>query len=133
MAWLILVVSALFEAVWATALGESNGFTELGPVVVFLIGIVISLGGLAYAMKAIPVGVAYSVWVGIGAALTVVLAVARGNEPVSLPKLLFITGIVGCVIGLKLVSSTVPDQQNAPRSSKHDDPDHGQDSTHAML
>ncbi|MFC6355301.1 DMT family transporter [Luethyella okanaganae] len=101
MHWLILVISAVFEAVWATALGHSNGLTELLPSILFLIALLISLGGLSYAMKAIPIGVAYSVWVGIGASLTVIVAMITGAEPVSVWKPLFIAGIVACVIGLK--------------------------------
>lgn len=122
MAFLILVISGVFEAVWATALGESHGFTEIVPTLVFLVGLAISLAGLAYAMKSMPVGVAYSVWVGIGAALTVVVAVLRGNEPLSPLKLLFIAGIIGCVIGLKLVSSRPAKPPEAPTSLKRSSP-----------
>lgn len=113
MSWFVLIISAVFEAVWATALGESNGLTELLPTVVFFIGIAVSLAGLAYAMKTIPVGVAYSVWVGVGAALTVAVAMVAGNEPVSFVKLLFLAGIVGSVVGLKLVSRHTPDEREA--------------------
>jgi quaternary ammonium compound-resistance protein SugE len=59
--------------------------------------------GLAYAMRELPVGTSYAVWVGIGASLTVVYAMATGTEPVSLVKVLLILGLVGCVVGLKLV------------------------------
>lgn len=104
MNWLILIVSAVFEAVWATALSRSDGLTQLIPTVVFFIGIAVSLAGLAYAMKTIPVSVSYSVWVGIGAALTVIVAMVSGDESVSILKALFVAGIIGCVIGLKLVT-----------------------------
>lgn len=105
MPWIILVVSAVFEAVWATALSASDGFSDLVPTIVFIIGIIVSVAGLAVAMKTIPLGVAYAVWVGIGAALTVSVAVALGEEPASPLKLLFIAGIIGAVIGLKLVDT----------------------------
>jgi quaternary ammonium compound-resistance protein SugE len=102
MAWLVLVVSGVLEAVWAVALDKTEGFTRLVPSVVFLVAIGASMGGLAYAMRAIPIGTAYAVWVGIGAALTVAYTMASGEEPVSLVKVLLLVGLIGCVIGLKL-------------------------------
>ena len=101
MAWLVLVVSGVLEAVWAVALGKTEGFSRLVPSVVFLVAIAASMGGLAYAMRAIPIGTAYAVWVGIGAALTVLIGMVSGSEPVSALRLLLVAGIVGCVIGLK--------------------------------
>lgn len=109
MPWLILIISAVFEAVWATALGYSRGFTQPIPVLIFVVGVLISIIGLAYAMKTIPVGISYSVWVGIGAALTVAVAMITGVESASLLKVLFIIGIIGCVIGLKLVHTDAPE------------------------
>lgn len=103
MAWIVLVISGVLEAVWATALGKSEGFTKLGPTVVFGLAIVASMAGLAYAMRSLPVGTAYAVWVGIGASLTVVYAMVTGTEPASLLKIVFLLMIVGGVIGLKLV------------------------------
>ncbi len=102
MAWIILVVSGVLEAVWATALGKSEGFSRLAPTIVFGVAIIASMAGLAYAMRTLPVGTAYAVWVGIGAALTVVYAMATGTEPASLLKIVFLLMIVGGVIGLKL-------------------------------
>ncbi|NWL33301.1 DMT family transporter [Paenarthrobacter nitroguajacolicus] len=99
--WVILLASALLEAVWATALGLSNGFTQLMPTVVFAITAVLSMLGLGIAVKRIPLGTAYAVWVGIGAALTVGWAMITGVESASPLKLLFIAGIVGCAAGLK--------------------------------
>lgn len=101
MAWIVLVISGVLEAVWATALGKSEGFTRLGPSIVFAVGIVLSMAGLAYAMRTLPIGTSYAVWVGIGAALTVGYAMITGTESASLVKILLILGIVGCVIGLK--------------------------------
>ncbi|GAA3923113.1 DMT family transporter [Actinoplanes auranticolor] len=101
MSWFILVLSGVFEAVWATALGKTQGFTRLVPSVVFLVGIVASMAGLAYAMRTLPVGTAYAVWVGIGAALTVAYAMATGEEPASAMKIVFLVMIIGGVIGLK--------------------------------
>ncbi|MCL2532784.1 MAG: multidrug efflux SMR transporter [Nocardiaceae bacterium] len=101
MAWIVLVISGVLEAVWATALGKSEGFTKLGPSIVFAVGIVLSMAGLAYAMRTLPIGTSYAVWVGIGAALTVTFAMITGTESASIVKILLILGIVGCVIGLK--------------------------------
>ena len=103
MSWLVLVLSGVLEAVWATALGRSEGFTRLGPSIVFAISVVLSMAGLAWAMRDLPVGTSYAVWVGIGASLTVAYGMATGTEPASLVKVLLLCGIVGCVVGLKLV------------------------------
>lgn len=103
MPWLILVASGVLEAVWATALGRSDGLSRPTPSVVFAVALVLSMAGLAYAMRELPVGTSYAVWVGIGAALTVTWAVVVGDQPASPLTLLFVTGIVGCVIGLKTV------------------------------
>ena len=102
MAWIILIASGLFEAVWATALSRSEGLTRLVPSLVFLAGGVVSVGGLAWALREIPVGTGYAVWVAVGAATTVVWAMATGAEPVSLVRVVLLLGIVGCVIGLKV-------------------------------
>lgn len=104
MAWIVLVFSGVLEAVWATALGRSEGFTRVGPSVMFGAALVVSMAGLAYAMRDLPVGTAYAVWVGIGASLTVIYAMATGAEPVSVLKVIFLLMIVGGVVGLKAVS-----------------------------
>ncbi|GAA1739183.1 DMT family transporter [Aeromicrobium alkaliterrae] len=102
MHWIVLVVSGVLEAVWATALGRSDGFSRLAPSVVFAVALVASMAGLAWAMRGLPVGTAYAVWVGIGATLTAGYAMASGDEAVSLVKVLLLLGIVACVVGLKL-------------------------------
>lgn len=102
MAWLVLIVSGLFEAVWATALGKSEGFSRLGPSIIFIIGLIVSMSGLAYAMRDLPIGTSYAIWVGIGAVATVTYAMAFDGEPVSLLKIVFLLGIVSCVVGLKV-------------------------------
>jgi quaternary ammonium compound-resistance protein SugE len=103
MAWTVLVVSGMFEAVWAVALGKSDGFTRLGPTIVFVAGLLVSMSGLAWAMKTLPTGTSYAVWVGVGASLTVIYSMMFDGEAVSPLKILFLLGIVGCVIGLKAV------------------------------
>lgn len=104
MSWLVLVLSGVLEAVWAVALGRSEGFSRLVPSVVFAAALAASMAGLAYAMRSLPVGTAYAVWVGIGATLTVVHGMVFGGEPVSLVRVLLILGLVGCVVGLKLAA-----------------------------
>lgn len=103
MSWLVLALSGVLEAVWATALGRSEGFSRLVPTAVFAVALAFSMGGLAYAMRELPVGTAYAVWVGIGASLTVAYAMVSGDEPASLLKVLLIAGVVVCVAGLKLL------------------------------
>ena len=104
MAWIVLVVSGVLEAVWATALGKTAGFSRLTPSVVFVVGLVLSMVGLAYAMRSLPTGTAYAVWVGIGAALTVAYAMLSGDEAASPLKIVLLLGVVGCVVGLKVLS-----------------------------
>lgn len=102
MPWLVLVLSGVLEAVWATALGRSAGFTRLAPSLVFLVALTFSMAGLAYAMRELPVGTSYAVWVGIGATLTVAYGMLSGAEVISVARLLLLAGVIGCVAGLKL-------------------------------
>ncbi|QYJ03366.1 QacE family quaternary ammonium compound efflux SMR transporter [Nocardioides panacisoli] len=102
MSWLVLIVSGIFEAVWAVALGRSEGFTRLGPSVVFGVALVISMLGLAWAMRDLPTGTAYAVWVGVGASLAVCHGMVTGEEAVSVVKVVLLLGLVGCIVGLKL-------------------------------
>ena len=102
MSWIVLVISGVLEAVWATALGRSDGLTRLAPSVTFGVALVLSMGGLAWAMRELPIGTAYAVWVGIGAVLTVLWAMATGEEPASVVRLLLVGLIIAGVVGLKL-------------------------------
>ena len=90
MSWIVLVVSGMFEAVWAIALSRSEGFTRLAPSVVFGVALVISMGGLAWVMRELPVGTSYAVWVAIGAVITVVYSMATGQEALTALKVLFL-------------------------------------------
>ena len=103
MSWIVLVVSGAFEAVWAVALGKSEGFSRLTPSIVFGVALVISMGGLAYAMRELPTATSYVIWVGIGAALTAVYSFVTGDEPVSVAKVILIGAIVAAAIGLKVL------------------------------
>jgi quaternary ammonium compound-resistance protein SugE len=100
--WLVLILSGGLEAVWATALDRTEGFTRLAPTLVFGVGLAGSMAGLAYAMRGLPVGTAYAVWVGIGAVLTAGYAMWTGQEPVTAVRVLLLAGIVGWVFGIKL-------------------------------
>ncbi|MBD5830192.1 DMT family transporter [Janibacter melonis] len=104
MPWVVLIISGVLEAVWATALGRSEGLSRPVPTTVFAVALLASMGGLAYAMRDLPTGTAYAVWVGVGASLTVIYGMATGAETASVAKMLLIAGLVGCIIGLKLVS-----------------------------
>lgn len=110
MPWIVLLISAVFEAVWATALGMSERLTRPVPAAVFGVALAVSMVGLGWAAKHIPMGTAYAVWVGVGAALTVLYAMATGAEAVSVGKLVFLTGIIAAVVGLKLVPGKAPDK-----------------------
>ena len=103
MDWVILLAAGVLEAVWATALGASNGLKKLKPTVVFVVASILSLYGLGVAMVTIPVGTAYAVWTATGATLTVAWAMLRGTEPTTLRRGLLLMGIVACVVGLKVV------------------------------
>ena len=101
-AWIVLFVAGLFEVVWAIGLKYSNGLTELVPATVTLIGMIVSMALLSVAVKTIPVGTAYAVWVGIGAVGTALLGILIFKEPTSTLRLGFIILIILGVIGLKL-------------------------------
>ena len=107
-AWTVLLLSAVLEAIWALALHASHGFTVLVPSLVFAVAAPLSMIGLGYGMRGIPLSTAYAVWTGTGAALTVLASMVLGTEPVSVLKLLFIAGIVGCVVGLKFAPAPAP-------------------------
>ena len=103
MSWLVLVLSGILESVWAIALGRSEGFSRPLPTVVFGVALLFSMGGLAYAMRDLPTGTAYAVWVGIGATITVAYGMFTGEELVSVLRILLLGMIVAGVIGLKLL------------------------------
>jgi quaternary ammonium compound-resistance protein SugE len=103
MAWIVLVVSGVFETVWAAALSRSEGFGRLVPSIVFLVALVLSMIGLAYALREIPVGTGYAVWVGIGAVGTALYGMAVLGEPATAGRLLCLVAIVGGVVGLKFL------------------------------
>ncbi|MBP1324789.1 quaternary ammonium compound-resistance protein SugE [Leucobacter exalbidus] len=104
LAWIILILSGMLEAVWATALDATQGFRRLWPSVIFAVSVIASMAGLSYALHEIPVGTAYAVWVGIGAVLTTAWAFITGADRVTLARVLLLAGLIACVAGLKAVS-----------------------------
>ena len=103
MAWIALLVSGVLETVWAAALSQSRGFTRLVPSVVFGVALVLSMVGLAFALRTIPVGTGYAVWVGIGAVGTAAYGMVALGEPASVARLLCLVAIVAGVVGLKFL------------------------------
>lgn len=101
---MILVAAGVLEAVWASALGASNGLRRPVPTAVFVVASIASLAGLGVAMQTLPTGTSYAVWTATGATLTVAWAMLRGTERATLLRVLLLLGIVGCVVGLKVVS-----------------------------
>ena len=102
MSWLILLLAGCLEVVWAIGLKYTEGFTRLWPTVGTLAAMAISVALLGLAMKQLPVGTAYAVWVGIGAVGTVIMGIILFHEPATLPRLLSMGLIVAGIIGLKL-------------------------------
>jgi len=102
MSWAILVIAGLFEVGWAIGLKYTDGFTRLWPTVGTVLAMIISLWLLGIAMKSLPVGTAYSVWVGVGAVGTVTLGIVLLGEPMNLARLLSVTLIVAGIVGLKI-------------------------------
>lgn len=104
MSWAILILSGMLEAVWASALAASDGFKKFWPSVLFLVSMLASMVGLAYAMIELPTGSAYAVWVGIGATLTVVWSIVTGAEKATIARVALLMLLIGSVAGLKVVS-----------------------------
>lgn len=104
MSWVILVLAGIFEIGWAIGLKYTEGFTRLWPTVGTVLAMVVSLGLLGIAMKSLPVGTAYAVWVGVGAVGTALLGIALLGEPANAGRLLSLALILAGIIGLKLAT-----------------------------
>ena len=105
MAWIILVIAGLFEVGWAIGLKYTEGFTRLWPTVWTVLAMVISLWLLGIAMNSLQVGTAYSVRVGVGAVVTVILGSVLLGEPANAARLISVALIIAGIIGLKLAAS----------------------------
>jgi len=103
MAWLLLILAGVFEVGFTTCLRYTDGFRNIGWTAGFFVCAAASFGLLEQASRTIPLGTAYAIWVGIGAAGTVIVGVTLGEEALSLARILLIGGLLACVIGLKLV------------------------------
>lgn len=104
MAWVILVIAGLFEVGWAIGLKYTEGFTRLWPTAWTVLAMIISLWLLGIAMKSLPVGTAYSIWVGVGAVGTVILGILLLGEPANTARLISVALIIAGIIGLKLAT-----------------------------
>ena len=104
MPWAILVLAGLFEVGWAIGLKYTDGFTKLWPTVGTVVSMAVSLGLLGIAMKSLPVGTAYAVWVGVGAVGTAILGIVLLGEPANAGRMISLGLIVAGIIGLKLAS-----------------------------
>lgn len=106
MAWLILIIAGLFEVGWAIGLKFTEGFTRLWPSVLTVLAMVISLWLLGLAMKTLPVGTAYGVWVGVGVIGTVIMGIIVFDEPVNAVRVLSLALITAGIVGLKVTTPT---------------------------
>ena len=104
-AWLILLAAGLFEVGWAVGLKYTEGFTRLWPSLLTAASMIVSLGLLGLALRALPLGTAYAVWTGIGTIGTAILGIALFGEAATVLRLLCIGLIVAGIVGLKLVSA----------------------------
>ena len=102
MNWVILLVAGLFEIGWAIGLKYTEGFSRLWPTAWTILSMIISVGLLGMAMRTLPVGTAYAVWVGVGAIGTALLGMILFNEPVNAARLVSLALILAGIVGLKL-------------------------------
>ncbi|MFZ6771625.1 quaternary ammonium compound efflux SMR transporter SugE [Undibacterium sp. SXout7W] len=105
MNWIILITAGLFEIVWAIGLKYTEGFSRLWPSVLTLLAMAISVGLLSFAMKSLPVGTAYAIWVGVGAVGTAILGILLFGESASMARLISLSLIIAGIIGLKLAAA----------------------------
>lgn len=107
MNWVLLLVAGLFEIGWAIGLKYTMGFTRVGPSIATVAAMVVSIWLLSVAMKTLPVGTAYAVWVGVGAVGTAVLGAVLMEEPVNTLSVISLVLIVAGIVGLKLASTAL--------------------------
>ena len=104
MAWTLLIIAGLFEIGWAIGLKYTDGFTRLWPTLGTVASMAVSLGLLGIAMKSLPVGTAYAVWVGVGAVGTAILGIVLLGEPANAGRMISLGLIIAGIVGLKLAS-----------------------------
>ena len=106
MSWAYLVLGGVFEVAFASTLKLTEGFTKIWPTLIFVVCITLSFYFLNKSLKDIPVGTAYAVWTGIGAAGTAAVGILVYKEPATALRLFFIATLIGSIIGLKLATKT---------------------------
>ena len=104
MSWVILVIAGILETGWAVGLKYTKGFTQPSASLVVVLMLVASVGLLSIAARELPIGTAYAVWVGIGAVGAAILGVMLFHEPVTLPRVFFLSLMVVAITGLKLTA-----------------------------
>ncbi len=104
MAWIILLVASLLEVAWAIGLKYTDGFTKLAPTIPTVAAMVASMLLLSQAAKTLPIGTAYGIWVGIGAAGAATLGIVLFDEPHSAARIFFLALLLASVVGLKATS-----------------------------
>lgn len=102
--WMMLIVAGLLEVVWAVSLKLSRGLTHVGWTALTIVALIGSMGLLAYAMRSLPLGTAYAVWVGVGVAGTAVVGMTWLGEPPDTARLVFLGLLVVALVGLKLTT-----------------------------
>lgn len=103
MSWIVLIASGLMETVWATSLAQPGGLRRPLPAVVFVVALIVSMGGLGFALRSLPVGTAYAVWTGIGAVGTAVYGMIALGEPAAAGRIVCLALIVSGIVGLKVL------------------------------
>lgn len=106
MPWILLITAGLFEVVWAFTMKQSEGFTKLGPSVITIIAMLISFGLLAMAMRALPLGTAYTIWTGIGAIGAFIVGIVVLGEPANMMRIIAGVLIISGLVMMKLASPT---------------------------
>ena len=103
-AWIVLFIAGLCEVGWAVGMKYTEGFTRLWPTMGTVLAMILSLWLLSIAMKSLPLGTAYSVWVGVGAVGTVILGIVLLDEPANPARLISVALIISGIVGLKLAT-----------------------------
>ena len=104
MPWLYLTIAGIFEVVWSTAMKYAEGFSNLFPSVIMVVGMIVSFYFLSMATRVLPLGTAYATWTGIGAVGAIIVGAILFHEPVTFSRILFLAFIIVGILGLKLTS-----------------------------
>lgn len=104
MPWILLITAGLFEVVWAFTMKQSEGFTKVGPSVITIIAMLISFGLLAMAMRALPLGTAYTIWTGVGAIGAFIVGIVVLGEPANMMRIIAGVLIISGLVMMKLAS-----------------------------